>query len=916
MALVKIPFKPSRWDFVVADGYDIKGKSNGGVPRAFVYSLPDGKMYIEIDQNKTVQRKDYTISTVANSNDVLIKTDGAKIFMDKYVNADLMKMLDLANIHTSQPFKFKSGNSSNPPRAANVKNSWNDQVGDFNPPPKREPTPNGREFTPNGRHGQQPQPSQSKAQASTTAPPQSNTQAKFLNFLSGGKSLVASGGSGGNEETDQARYARAIVAQNAVERDNEIRKQQNESAKRATQGFAPPKPTPSANQLALLQSAEGLKRTFAGNGVGAGANSRPNLSDGSYAPRQSTGTLNNRGFNPHRPILSTSSWQPMGRVEGMTNLGNTCYMGAITQALFALPKFSRDLQMRLWSSAFEHEQGGAGGLKPEKSVLHQLALIANLKTANTGKPLNLSALKKTVAAHSAMFHGSDQQDAHEFLVALLGRVEDECIMHAKSIQEFLSPATSMNDAGYSRDLLATPGTWSARAGVAADQLVCASSAKTDRSGESTTSPSHGDALIRVRATPASAISAVSSMCNSAISNHVTKALHWDNTDAGAVGAALGSGSEKIGSVNKPTFYIDDDAATDSSFVDSIVSSLATGSDRKRRRSDDSPSTKAGTAIDLSVNSDDDDFSSGPRAAKRASANHSSRTTIEVGQDAEFATLPEASFPGASAVRPLLASLLPTERSFRADVRTQFQCLRCGHHPDPRTEVYSHFQLELTHHNKLNASFTSPAGNQQGGSDTLEQQLENFFSDDVRDLVCEACKAPDAQVKASFRMTTLPGVLVLHLKRFRYEPDLKAYVKVKTPVKFPVSLLLPGAILDDKLRLPYLGQGARMGKTADELKIELLQANEHQLQAAESALHKMVDKSHARYSLRAVVRHEGTSATSGHYICDRHDAEAAAKRGDSKTWLRCNDQMETPVAETSVLTQMESPYVLFYTLDSS
>ena len=106
---------------------------------------------------------------------------------------------------------------------------------------------------------------------------------------------------------------------------------------------------------------------------------------------------------------------------GMSNLGNTCYMNAVLQMLLALPGFCEGLlaaQRRL-SAGGARVHGAVGALV---EVLNERqASIAGAAPA----VVRPSAIKRTIEAGAARFAGAQQQDAHEFLLMVLQRVQDE-----------------------------------------------------------------------------------------------------------------------------------------------------------------------------------------------------------------------------------------------------------------------------------------------------------------------------------------------------------------------------------------------------------------------------------------------------------------------------------------------------------
>ena len=93
----------------------------------------------------------------------------------------------------------------------------------------------------------------------------------------------------------------------------------------------------------------------------------------------------------------------------------------------------------------------------------------------------------------------------------------------------------------------------------------------------------------------------------------------------------------------------------------------------------------------------------------------------------------------------------------------------------------------------------------------------------------------------------------------------------------------------------------------------------------------LDSTPLRYRLNAVVRHIGTDAFTGHYICDTathetpatplsgiyrsevDEGESAGRRKSTvAAWSRNNDSLVNSVNEETVLSEMDTPYIFFYT----
>jgi ubiquitin C-terminal hydrolase len=118
------------------------------------------------------------------------------------------------------------------------------------------------------------------------------------------------------------------------------------------------------------------------------------------------------------------------RLHGLMNLGNTCYMNVVVQALFSLPTFVSAM-MRLSNRFSEQEAADANDLELRSPSRNEsvysalLHVLQDLNGADRHVPVNPVALKRSFAKHQARFWGSVQQDAHEFFCSLIDHIQEE-----------------------------------------------------------------------------------------------------------------------------------------------------------------------------------------------------------------------------------------------------------------------------------------------------------------------------------------------------------------------------------------------------------------------------------------------------------------------------------------------------------
>ncbi|XP_076695328.2 ubiquitin carboxyl-terminal hydrolase 29 [Callospermophilus lateralis] len=109
--------------------------------------------------------------------------------------------------------------------------------------------------------------------------------------------------------------------------------------------------------------------------------------------------------------------EPRWAWRGLPNLGNTCYMNAVLQALLAIPSFAQGLLL----------QGVSWGTAPSGALLTPLSWLLVLKDVckvETKQELLLS-IKSAISAAAEAFQGSQQNDAHEFLGQCLQQLKGE-----------------------------------------------------------------------------------------------------------------------------------------------------------------------------------------------------------------------------------------------------------------------------------------------------------------------------------------------------------------------------------------------------------------------------------------------------------------------------------------------------------
>eukprot|EP00930_Biecheleria_cincta_P029471 TRINITY_DN20500_c0_g1_i1.p1 TRINITY_DN20500_c0_g1~~TRINITY_DN20500_c0_g1_i1.p1 ORF type:complete len:556 (-),score=85.80 TRINITY_DN20500_c0_g1_i1:342-2009(-) len=136
-------------------------------------------------------------------------------------------------------------------------------------------------------------------------------------------------------------------------------------------------------------------------------------------PRQSTLLQRSSSFQPpqnssvYRGYRSTHAF-------GLQNLGNTCYLNAVTQAIASLREFVTDLR---------DMPKQLPGCERGELFNRTLNLLAQLKESGAlDGPVSPARLREQIALSAPMFRGSGQQDAHEFFLEYINQMHDELLM--------------------------------------------------------------------------------------------------------------------------------------------------------------------------------------------------------------------------------------------------------------------------------------------------------------------------------------------------------------------------------------------------------------------------------------------------------------------------------------------------------
>ena len=241
------------------------------------------------------------------------------------------------------------------------------------------------------------------------------------------------------------------------------------------------------------------------------------------------------------------------------------------------------------------------------------------------------------------------------------------------------------------------------------------------------------------------------------------------------------------------------------------------------------------------------------------------------------------------------SIVPISSRLESIVEMTFSCNHCGYEREKKYELYQHFSFDLmidTCDVMMSDSCDSTyAFHKSPPTDdvvSLCELMNGFFRDEVRELKCESpdCSgsAMENKVTISTRLVSLPQIMVIHMKRFKYDLTSYSYKKVSTPVDFPIIFNLEHC--GDHIRLEN-DKGNKRNNMQWDVDPREIVTDENIFQSFLEHMSGCVtdrDTIHCSskgptlessgpttpidmtYKLRAIVRHIGKEAFAGHYIC--------------------------------------------------
>ena len=195
---------------------------------------------------------------------------------------------------------------------------------------------------------------------------------------------------------------------------------------------------------------------------------------------------------------------------------------------------------------------------------------------------------------------------------------------------------------------------------------------------------------------------------------------------------------------------------------------------------------------------------------------------------------------------------PLAEMFQGQMRSQFQ--HANGEPTATLQPFLTLQLDIQSAEKI--------------TNVSEAIASNFKEEAIDGYMCSKTNQ-EIEASRSMSLEELPPILVLHLKRFIYDGSSNGCQKLLKNIDFPVDLEISKDILSSNSRYKY-------------------------------------PTKQRQYKLFAVVYHNGSEATKGHYVTDIYHTGLS-------TWLRCDDSILRTQTESMVLAHSATsvPYILFY-----
>jgi ubiquitin carboxyl-terminal hydrolase 36/42 len=200
--------------------------------------------------------------------------------------------------------------------------------------------------------------------------------------------------------------------------------------------------------------------------------------------------------------------------------------------------------------------------------------------------------------------------------------------------------------------------------------------------------------------------------------------------------------------------------------------------------------------------------------------------------------------------------------FAFSVHVGMMCCACGHETSMKEESNVNIGLDMPERDE----------------NLLDNLITDYFADEIVEKNCESCGKKDVKHSLRRSLLTLPQCLVLHAKRFVFNPCSLRNPAIPVFIKNRSSIKSFTVIQQSSLHMQSEAKNDQNDKPCD----------------------KQGEKT---MTLSCMIHHSGSRIESGHYIADI--------RVDADRWFRCNDSIVQSIASPEDGQGSHDCYMMFY-----